>query len=111
MRVTDDRCRLQLRDAPLELVVEAFLPDQLLLDSLKPGLELSDPFREVFDVALLAVMRVVPEFLDVVEQRLDEADGRLTPLLVKLIKRVASKQCRVPPQRKETMAGEGRKSA
>lgn len=62
-------------------------------------------------MALLAVVRVVLELFDVVEQRIDELNGRLTPFLVKLIKLVASKQCRVPPRRKEALAGEDRKGA
>jgi hypothetical protein len=61
------------------------------LDPPEPGGELLDPLREVGDVALLAVVRVVLEFLGIVEQRLDEADGRLSSLLIKLIKLIAGK--------------------
>jgi hypothetical protein len=60
-------------------------------------------------VTLPAVTRVVPEFLDVVEQSLDEADGRLSALLVKFVKLVASKhQCEHPARKKPEQKTAGR---
>jgi hypothetical protein len=97
MRVFNDGGRLQLHDAPLEFVVEAKLFSQLLLDPLEPVLKLSYSLGEVGDMALLAVMWVMLELFDVVEQRLDEADGRLSPLLVELIELVSSKHRCVYP--------------
>jgi hypothetical protein len=92
VRVFDDGGRLRLRDAPPEFVVEALLLLQLLLNPLQPGPGLRYALGEVGDVALLAATRVMLEFFDVVKQRLDEADGRLAPLLIKLIKLVSSKR-------------------
>lgn len=47
---------------------------------------------EILNRPLLAVVRIMLELLNVVEQRLDEADGRASTFIVELIKLMASKQ-------------------
>jgi len=103
--ITHDAGGFEFRDPPPELVVQALLSRQLLLDALESSGRLLVTFVLSVDDEPLMLTEDAPLVCQLCEQPLDVVEGGLRPLVIEFVELLASEHGRPTSSARKVASG------